>query len=53
MVFRSGNVNNIYKEHANSIVYIQTDTALGSGVIINQKGDLLTKVLTFFFIYSR
>ena len=42
IVFRSASVNNLYKEHADSIVYIQTDVGLGSGVIINNDGDIIT-----------
>lgn len=41
IVFRS-TTSKIYSDHANSIVYIQTDVALGSGVVINDNGDVLT-----------
>ena len=37
MVFRSGG-NQIFQNHSSSIVYIQTDAGLGSGVIIDNNG---------------
>ena len=41
MVFRSGG-NQIFQNHSSSIVYIQTDAGLGSGVIIDNNGFTVT-----------
>jgi len=41
MIFRSAG-NDIFSNHSDSIVYIQTDIALGSGVVINDDGEIIT-----------